>query len=151
MEIPNTWPSSAPCPSWKVVTSSVSELSTCQLKLPGVRMSWLLHVVDASMTTSVVARMDHEHQRRVRHRRPDQPRACLVDRQPQIGHRVEVEILERADGGDDGAHHGKVLQLCRNPDLDRTITALVPVVVVLRRPSDLPAMSTRHYSKWYPS
>ena len=62
--------------------------------------------------------MDHEHERRVRHGRPDQPRAGFVDREPEVGHGIEVKVLERADGGNDGAHHGEILELGRHADLD---------------------------------
>src|ERR1700752_5347440 len=51
MEIPNTG-LPACCPPSNRQTSSVSELSTCQLKLPGDSTSLPLQVVDASITTT---------------------------------------------------------------------------------------------------
>jgi len=59
--------------------------------------------------------MNADHQRGVRHRRSDQSRARLVDGQPKVGHRVEVEVLEGADRRHDGAHHRQVLQLGWHP------------------------------------
>lgn len=62
-------------------------------------MSVLSHVVEAC-TTSLGLRLDHHQQRGVGHGGPDQPGTCLVDGQPQVSDRVEVEVLEGADGGD---------------------------------------------------
>lgn len=52
-------------------------------------------------------RIDDDEQGRVGYRRPDQPGTRLVDGQPQIGHCVEIEVLERAYRGDEGAQDGQ--------------------------------------------
>ena len=81
-------------------TSSVSDVRTCQLKLPGVRMSSARRGGGHVDHQLVDARIDHQHQRGVRRGRADQPGAGLVDGQPQVGHRVEVEILGGRQGAD---------------------------------------------------
>ncbi len=86
-------------------------------------MSGLLQVVDASMTTASSRGSTTSKQRRVGNRRPDQPGTGLVDREPQVGDGVEIEVLERADGRHQGAQHGKVLQLGSHPKFDRPVAA----------------------------
>lgn len=46
----------------------------------------------------VVAGVDDDSERRAGGRRPDQPGTGLVDGEPEVGHRIEVQIGEGADG-----------------------------------------------------
>ena len=45
----------------------------------------------------IIARLYGHHERRVRYRGFDQPGAGLIDRQSEVGHGIEVEILENSD------------------------------------------------------
>ena len=87
---------------------------------------------DASTINSSSRGSTTTHQRGVRRGRADQPGARLVDRQPQVGHGVEVEILEGADGTDQRAQHREVLQPCSNMHLDSTVASLALVTVQSR-------------------
>ena len=114
--IPNTRPpwtgAALPC------RSSVSEPSTCQLKLPSGTTSSVWRVVDARNQHHVGARVDDDHQvapgvadRMSRVHASSTARA-------QVGDGVEVQVGERPDGTDHGAQHRQVLQPRGNSEFD---------------------------------
>ncbi|AMD54404.1 hypothetical protein ATO49_08690 [Mycolicibacterium fortuitum subsp. fortuitum DSM 46621 = ATCC 6841 = JCM 6387] len=101
----------------KVFTSSVSELSTCQLKLPGSTTAASVHLVEAVITTDSSRGVDDQSQTRVGHSSPDQGRAGLVHGQPQVSDNVEVKVFESCYRSDQRSHHSQVLQPGSNPNL----------------------------------
>ena len=72
----------------------------------------------------VVERVDQHDERGIGGGRPDQPGAHFVDREPQVRHGVEIQILEGADGTNQGAQHRQVLQACRNMQLHGAMASL---------------------------
>lgn len=90
------------------------------------------HVVGVAGSRSlhhnfVFSRIDHQAQGGIRQGRANQPGAHLVHRQPQVGHGVEIQVLEGADGADQGAQQRQVLQAGSNVQLDGADTALAPL------------------------
>ncbi len=100
-------------------------VSTCQLKLPGVTTSSLAHVVDASTRNSSSCGSTTIASVASGNGRANQAGTHLVDREPQVGHRIEIQILEGADGPHQRPQHRQVLQLRRHAQFDRAFAALL--------------------------
>ena len=140
-----------PARSGRSRTSSVSELRTCQLKLPGASMSVLLQVVEASTTTSLsrgsttttsVESGTAERISRVQASSTASRRSATASKSrssnvPTAATRVrstaKFSSLAATRSSTDRSRAGARCSDCRRP------------------PSDLPAMSKRDYPRTIPS
>ena len=82
-------------------------------------------IEEGEVVTGHVVRIDHDCQRGVRSGRANQPGAHLIDREPQIGHRIEIQVLEGADCPHQRPQNRQVLELRRNAQFNGAFAALL--------------------------